>query len=117
MKVAFSRNKVVNDFVLPLIDEDRIHYNSIILSELLIGATTEKEFNFLKSNFDGFKYLETDKNIFKKASRVGFRLRREGHTLSPFFIYHLCTVNSNSFFIGFCFLVYSFHIRFIHFNI
>ena len=76
-----GKNKVVNDFVLPLIDEDRIHYNGIILSELLIGATTEKEFNFLKSNFDGFKYLETDKNIFKKASRVGFRLRREGITI------------------------------------
>lgn len=76
-----GKNKVVNDFVLPLIDEDRIHYNGIILSELLIGTTTKKEFNFLKSNFDGFKYLETDKNIFKKASRVGFRLRREGITI------------------------------------
>jgi len=35
----------------------------------------------IKSNFDTFKYLETDKNIFEKASQVGFRLRREGNTV------------------------------------
>jgi hypothetical protein len=70
-----GKNKAINDFVLPLIDEDKIYYNGIILSELLIGVTNKKEFVFLKSNFTGFKYLETDMTIFEKASQIGFRLR------------------------------------------
>lgn len=76
-----GKNRAVRDFVLPLIDEDRIYYNGIILSELLIGATNKKEFSFLKSNFAGFNHLETGKPIFEKASQIGFRLRRDGITI------------------------------------
>jgi len=76
-----GKNTAVNEFVLPLIDEDRIYYNGIILSELLIGAISKKEFDFLKSNFAGFKHLETDKTIFEKAAKIGFRLRKEGITI------------------------------------
>jgi len=74
-------NTEINDFVSHLIDEDKISYNGIILSELLVGANNEKEFRFIKENFSGFKHLETDNHIFEKAARIGFRLRREGITI------------------------------------
>lgn len=70
-------NKIIN-FVSPLIDEDRIAYSGIILSELLVGANNQKEFKFINDNFSGFKYLETDINIFERASQLGFRLRKGG---------------------------------------
>ena len=76
-----GKNKAVNNFVLPLIEEDKIYYNGIILSELLIGATNKKEFSFLKNNFEGFKHLKTDKNIFTQASQIGFRLRKKGYAI------------------------------------
>jgi predicted nucleic acid-binding protein len=75
-----GKNKADNAFITTLIDEDRVFYNDIILSELLIGAINSKEFDFLRSNFEGFNYLEADKTIFAKASQIGFKLRREGIT-------------------------------------
>lgn len=81
--VEFFRGKsrAVNDFVLPLINEDRIYYNGIVLSELLIGANNEKEFSFIRDNFAGFKYLETARSTFEKASLIGSRLRKVGITI------------------------------------
>jgi len=76
-----GNNKAVIDFVLPLIDKDKIYFNGIILSELLIGANNEKEFALIKNNFSGFKLLETHNTIFEKASEIGFRLRRAGITI------------------------------------
>jgi hypothetical protein len=78
----FRGNKnTVNDFISSLIDEDKIFYNGIILSELLIGASSPKEFSFLDTNFKGFKYLETDENIFTQAGQMGFKLKRKGLTI------------------------------------
>ena len=76
-----GKNNTINDLVFPLIDEDKIYYNGVILSELLIGATNEKEFSFLESNFEGFRHLETDKTIFSKTAQIGFKLRRKGVTV------------------------------------
>jgi len=76
-----GKNNTINDLVFTLIDEDKIYYNGVILSELLIGATNEKEFSFLESNFEGFRHLETDKTIFSKTAQMGFKLRRKGVTL------------------------------------
>jgi hypothetical protein len=73
-----GKNTQINELIVPLIDEDKIFYNGIILSELLIGAKNNKEFNFLKSNFAGFNYLETDESIFEDTSRIGFKLKKEG---------------------------------------
>jgi predicted nucleic acid-binding protein len=76
-----GKNKNIITFVSHLIDEDRVYYNGIILSELLIGASSTKEFLFLKSNFEGFRYLDTDKSLFEKAAQFGFQLRRKGFTI------------------------------------
>lgn len=73
-----AKKKAVKDFLWPLIDEDRVHYNGIILGELLLGTPHPKEFEFLKENFEGFKYHETDKGIFEEAGRIGYMLRRKG---------------------------------------
>jgi hypothetical protein len=76
-----GNNDGVIDFILPLIEEDKIYYNGIILSELLIGSSNQKEFSFLEKNFEGFKHLETDEKMFLKASQMGFKLRRKGMTI------------------------------------
>ncbi len=76
-----GKNKLINDLIIPLIDEDRIYYNGIILNELLIGAVSEQEYNFIKNNFKGFKYLEAELTIFERASLIGFNLRRSGITI------------------------------------
>jgi predicted nucleic acid-binding protein len=73
-----GKNNKMIDFVCPLIDEDRVAYNGVILSELLVGANNQKEFKFINDNFSGFKYLETDIQIYEKASQLGFRLRKGG---------------------------------------
>jgi predicted nucleic acid-binding protein len=71
----------VKIFLTPKIDEDRVFYNGIILCELLIGALTKKEHEFLKSSFDGFHYLEISNKTFECAGRLGFDLRRKGITI------------------------------------
>jgi predicted nucleic acid-binding protein len=76
-----GNNDAVNDFILPLVEKDKIYYNGIILSELLIGASNQKEFSFLENNFKGFRYLETDEKMFSKAAQMGFKLRRKGLTI------------------------------------
>lgn len=76
-----GQNNTINNLVLPLIDEDKIYYNGVILSELLVGASNKREFSFLESNFEGFRHLETDKNIFVKTAQMGFMLRRKGLTI------------------------------------
>lgn len=76
-----GRDRTIIDFVTPLIDEDRIFYNGIILNELLLGAITGEEFNFLKNNFDGFNYLETDRTVYEKSAEIGFRLKRKRVTV------------------------------------
>lgn len=73
-----GREAVVQDFLLPLIDRDKIHYDGIILGELLVGAFSQREYNFIKENFEGFKHLETDKGTFEEAGRIGCKLRRKG---------------------------------------
>jgi predicted nucleic acid-binding protein len=81
--IEFFKGKHINiiSFISPLIEEDRIYYNGIILSELLIGASNSKEFSFLQSNFEGFRHLDADKIIFEKAAQFGFQLRRKGITV------------------------------------
>ena len=65
----------------PLIENDRIYYNGIIMSELLTGSLTHKEFDFLAGSFDGFHYLESNQKIFRQAGELGFKLRRKGLTV------------------------------------
>ncbi|OGF65830.1 MAG: hypothetical protein A2Y62_19155 [Candidatus Fischerbacteria bacterium RBG_13_37_8] len=73
-----GRKSSVKELVMPLIEEDKIYYNGIVLSELLIGAINESEFDFLKDNFQGLHYLETDYEIFEKASLMGYKMRKKG---------------------------------------
>ena len=67
--------------IFPLIEEDKIFYNGIIVSELLIGTQTEKEYEFLMQNFDGFNYLETSQEFFKKVAQKGNFLKAKGITI------------------------------------
>lgn len=74
-------NETIRALVTPLIDEDRICYNGIVLSELLTGALNRKEFDFLRSNLGGLHYLESSEEIFEAAGQLGFSLRRRGVTI------------------------------------
>lgn len=76
-----GNDKKIHDYIIPLLEENRIYYNGIILSELLIGAISNKEFDFLKNNFKGFNYLELNEKDFIDASQIGFQLKRKGITV------------------------------------
>ncbi len=78
-----GKNKKVKDVILTLLDEDRIFYNGIVMGELLIGAMGEKEYHFIKDNFEGLKYLYTKKDTFERAAQIGFQLKKSGITV-PF---------------------------------
>ena len=76
-----GQDENVKKLIFPLIEEDKIFYNSIIVSELLIGTQTEKEYEFLMQNFDGFNYLETSQEFFKKVAQKGNFLKAKGITI------------------------------------
>ncbi len=77
----FKGNKDIRDLLLPLIEKDKIVYNGVVLSELLIGTLNEKEFAFIKSNFEGFHFMDMDYAVFTQTSHLGFILRRKGITV------------------------------------
>lgn len=74
-------DKVLNDFIDGLIDDDAVYINGIIKSELLIGTRTPKEYDLTKNNLNYFHTLELDDRVFEEISRVGFQLRRKGITI------------------------------------
>ena len=74
-------NKELNDFIDRLIDEDAVHINGIIKSELLIGTKTQKEFDQMKRELQCFHNLKIDDHIFSETSRIGFLLKRKGITV------------------------------------
>ncbi len=52
-----------------------------VISELLQGAKTEKDFRTLKSSIDGVPFLETRLSDWKLAGELSFKLRKKGITI------------------------------------
>lgn len=52
-----------------------------VISELLQGAMTEKDFQVLKSSIDGVPFLETSFSDWVLAGELSFKLRKKGVTI------------------------------------
>jgi hypothetical protein len=64
-----------------LLDENRAVISGTILAELLIGIANDKEQCFLEECFLGLPFLETTREIFALAGKMGAALRKKGITM------------------------------------
>ena len=64
-----------------LLDENRAVVTGIILAELLTGIANEKEQHFLEECFLGLPFLETTRQVFAAAGKMGATLRKKGITM------------------------------------
>jgi Predicted nucleic acid-binding protein, contains PIN domain len=78
--IDYFRNahKERNNLIDSLIDENRVYINGIILSELLLGARNENDFNALASTMRGLNFVDIDQNGFELVGRNGFLLKKKG---------------------------------------
>ena len=75
-----SSNQIKN-ILTEILDKDRSATTGIIILELLQGSRTKKEYNEILSDLFALHYFEENKEIWKKASQLGFDLRRKGKTI------------------------------------
>jgi len=64
-----------------LLDENRAVVTGIILAELLTGINNEKDQRFLEECFLGLPFLESPREIFATAGKMGTALRKKGITM------------------------------------
>jgi predicted nucleic acid-binding protein len=69
------------DEVAALIRDDRAALTGVILAELLQGARTEEELSELRVGLAAVNWVETTGEIYARAGRLGFELRRRGTTV------------------------------------
>jgi len=73
----FNNNNIVN-FIEERIMEDCLFMKGPIVTELLQGLKTEKEYEKLKNSIDAIPYLEITLENWKKAGNISNKLRRKG---------------------------------------
>ena len=66
------------DLIDALLDENRVHINGIVVTELLTGARSAVEVDNLSSALAGLKLVPSDRASFESAGRNGFALKRKG---------------------------------------
>jgi len=76
----FNNNNIVN-FIEERIMEDCLFMKGPIVTELLQGLKTEKEYEKLKNSIDAIPYLEITLENWKKAGNISNKLRRKGITI------------------------------------
>ncbi len=64
-----------------LIRDDRAALTGVILAELLQGARSQKELSELRSALGAVERVETTGEVYARAGKLGFDLRRLGVTV------------------------------------
>ena len=64
-----------------LLDADHILMTGVVLSEVLQGARTEREFEILRSHLTALPYQEMSKDTWVSAGRIGLELRMGGELI------------------------------------
>ncbi len=75
-----SSNQIKN-ILTEILDKDQSATSGIIILELLQGTRTKKEYTEILSDLSALHYFEVNKEIWKRASQLGFDLRRMGKTI------------------------------------
>jgi predicted nucleic acid-binding protein len=58
-----------------LLDKDQVLMTGVVLSEVLQGARTEREYEMLLPRLTALPYQEMNKRTWASAGRIGLRLR------------------------------------------
>jgi len=74
----FNNNTNIVNFIEKRIMEDCLFMTGPIVTELLQGVKTEKEYEKLKNSIDAIPYLEITLENWKKAGNISNKLRRKG---------------------------------------
>jgi predicted nucleic acid-binding protein len=69
------------DLIDALIRDDRVVLNGIVLTELLTGARSSKEFDHLSAALGGLRLLEMSREFHETAGRYGRLLKSAGVTI------------------------------------
>lgn len=64
-----------------LLTDNRVVMVGAILSELLQGSRSRKDYNQIKDKMTAFPYVETSKNTWVQIGETSFRLRKQGITI------------------------------------
>ena len=75
-----SSNQIKN-VLTEILDKDQSATTGVIILELLQGTRTKKEYTEILSDLSALHYFEVNKEIWERASRLGFNLRRMGKTI------------------------------------
>ncbi len=65
-----------------LLLDNRIAINAVIRLELLTGARDETQYAELEGTLDGLHFLELTAAVWRRAERLRFQLKRQGHIIS-----------------------------------
>lgn len=81
--LGLKRNSSVQikNILMEILDKDQSATTGIIILELLQGTKTKKEYEGIFSDLSALHYFKENKEIWGKASLLGFELRRKGKTI------------------------------------
>ena len=67
--------QAVGDLLL----DNRVAINAVIRLELLTGARDETQYAELEGTLDGLHFLDLTAAVWRRAERLRFQLKRQGH--------------------------------------
>jgi predicted nucleic acid-binding protein len=76
-----GRQPAIKNRVFSLLDQKRVIINGVIILELLMGARSNKEINFIKEKLANLNSLSEDINFFIYAGDLGKEIRKTGMNL------------------------------------
>ncbi len=77
----FRKHEPFHEMVRELIDSEQVCCTGLILAELMQGAKTKKELAILDDFPHTFPFLPENVELWSKAGRLSFTLRRQGTTV------------------------------------
>jgi len=83
----------IKNILTEILDKDQSATTGIIILELLQGTKTKKEYEEIFSDLSALHYFEENKEIWKKASLLGFELRQK--IVCPLFLLSLYLIFVN----------------------
>jgi len=82
--IDFFRKKdsTLHDLLAALLRETRALGTGIVVLELLRSAKTAKDFAYVSELFETIEVVYQSPSTYTDAGKMGYKLAREGHTLS-----------------------------------
>ncbi len=74
-------DEIARERVRQLLAEDRLAVWEVTTAELLVGARNESDYQRLSDRLLGIHMLHPPENVWLRAARLGYELRRQGHTV------------------------------------